>query len=304
MPCTMGRNGENVSKKVGVVTDSHSGISQEEAKRLGIKVLPMPFYFGEECFYENIGLTKDVFFEKLDSGIDVSTSQPSPMEVMGIWDEALKEFDEILYIPISSGLSGSCMAASGLAQDDEYEGKVFVVDNGRVSATLHRSVLDALELVNEGYDAAQIKQMLEASRAKTVIYVGVDTLEHLKRGGRISATAATLGTMLNIKPILKFDVGALDAFKKCRGKAKMKAAMIEAMRNDLETTFKDEYEKNEVYLLAASSADEEETRAWVEEIKAAFPGMEVMCDYLSFGVSCHIGRNGLGIGCSCKPGRI
>lgn len=290
-------------KKIGVVTDSHSSISQEMAKELGIYVLPMPFYFDEECFYENIDLSREEFFKKLKTNNKVSTSQPSPEEVMKIWDKALEEYEQILYIPISSGLSGSCSTATGLARDEDYEGKVFVVDNGRVSTPMHRSILDALELIKEGYEAPQIKKILEDARDKMVIYIAVETLEYLKKGGRVSATTAAVGSLLNIKPVLKFDVGILDTYKKCRGFKKAKQVMLEAMKNDLETKFAKEYQNNEVYLLAASSADEETTKEWVDEIKEAFPGMDVLCDDLSLGVSCHIGPGGLGIGCSCRPKR-
>lgn len=290
-------------KKIGIVTDSHSGITQNMAEELGIMVLPMPFYFDEECFLEGINLSREEFYYKLQNSKSVTTSQPSPQEVMKLWDKALEEYESIVYIPISSGLSGSCVTAMGFAGDKKYKGKVFVVDNGRVSAPMHRSVLDALELVKEGYSAGEIKDILEKSRDRMVIYVAVDTLEYLKRGGRVSSATAALGGMLNIKPILKFDVGILDMFQKCRGLNKAKKAMIEAVKNDLETKFKSEYEKGEVYLVAASSASDEETVKWADEIKEAFPDMELMCDTLSMGVSCHIGPGGLGIGCSCKPQR-
>lgn len=288
-------------KAVGVVTDSHSSISQEEAKRLGIRVLPMPFYFDDECYYENVNITREEFFKKIREGSNVTTSQPSPVSVQDIWDEALSEYEKILYIPISSGISGSCMTAAALAEEAPYEGRVFVVDNGRVATPLHRSILDALELIGQGYSAEEIKGRLEASRAEMVIYVGVDTMEFLKKGGRVNSTTALLGTMLNIKPVLKFDIGSLDVFQKCRGTVKMRRCMIDAMKHDLETTFKEKCDKGEVYLMAASSADEETTNRWIEEIKEAFPGMDVMCDNLSLGVCCHTGPGGLGIGCSCKP---
>lgn len=290
-------------KPIGVVTDSHSSITQEEAKRLGIWVLPMPFYIGEHCYYENITLTREAFFEKLDSGAAITTSQPSPADVTKLWDEALAECEKILYLPISSGLSGSCQTANMLAQEEEYANRVFVVDNGRVSTLLHRSVLDALELIEEGYSAAQIKEILEEYRDKQVIYIGVETLEHLKQGGRISAAAAMLGSVLNIKPVLKFDVGTLDVFKKCRGMAKAKKAMLDAMHQDMEHLFQQWADRGELYLMVASSASREETEQWVEEIRASFPGMELLCDDLSLGVSCHIGRGGLGIGWSCRPAR-
>lgn len=290
-------------KPIGVVTDSHSGLTQQQAKELGIYVLPMPFYVDDECYYEDITLSREDFFEKLKAGANITTSQPSPADVMKVWDEALKEYEQILYIPISSGLSGSCGTAAAMTQEEPYENRVFVVDNGRVSTPLHRSVLDALELIEEGCSAKEIKEMLEECRDKMVIYVGVETLENLKRGGRVSAATAALGTVLNIKPVLKFDVGTLDMYQKCRGFKKAKKAMIEAMKNDLETKFNEWYDKGEVYLLAASSASEEDTQEWVKEVEEAFPGMEVMCDKLSLGVSCHIGYGGLGIGCSCRPKR-
>lgn len=223
---------------------------------------------------------------------------------MGLWDRALKEYEKILYIPISSGLSGSCATAAALAREEPYEGRVLVVDNGRVSTPLHRSVLDCLELIGEGYPAETIREILEEARDKMVIYVGVDTLEHLKKGGRITPAAALLGSVLNIKPVLKFDVGILDSFKKCRGLVKAKKVMIEAMKQDLATRFKEWRDRGEVYLLAATSSSDEETGQWVREIREAFPGLTVMCDDLSLGVSCHIGHGGLGIGCSCRPRRV
>lgn len=291
-------------KTVGIVTDSHSGIMQEEAHKLGIMVLPMPFYIDGECYYENITLSREEFFKKLDSGADISTSQPSPAEVMQLWDKALEEYEQVLYMPISSGLSGSCTTAAALALEEPYEGRVLVVDHGRVATPLHRSILDCLELIEEGYSAEEIKKIMENSRDQLTIYIGVDTLEHLKKGGRITPAAALLGTVLNIKPVLKLDVGVLDSFKKCRGLAKAKKVMIEAVEHDMETRFKEAKERGEVYLLAASSASEEETREWVGEIKEAFPGMEVMWDHLSLGVSCHTGYGALGIGCSCRPERL
>ncbi|MCI9148127.1 MAG: DegV family protein [Hungatella sp.] len=292
-----------MEKPVGIVTDSHSGISPEEAEKLGILVLPMPFYIDGQCYYEDVTLSREEFFEKLDSGAEITTSQPSPGEVMKLWDKALERFSEIVYMPISSGLSGSCATAAALAQDEPYEGKVFVADHGRVSTPLHRLILDAAELIGEGYSGKDIRDILEASREDMEIYIGVDTLEHLKKGGRITPAAALLGTVLNIKPVLKLDVGMLDSYKKCRGFGKAKKAMIEAMEHDINTRFKEYKDRGELYLLAASSASGQETEQWVKEIEEAFPGMEVMCDNLSLGVSCHVGYGALGIGCSCKPRR-
>lgn len=291
-------------KKIGVVTDSHGGISQEEAAKLGVKVLPMPFYFGDECYLEGVSITSEEFFRRMAAGENVATSQPSPESVMEIWRESLKEFEQILYMPISSGLSGSCDTAKMLAQEEEFNGKVFVVDNGRVSTLLHRTILDALELIEEGYSAEQIRQMLEDARADMVIYVAVETLDNLKKGGRVTPATATLATLLNIKPVLRFDVGILETHKKCRGMKKARREMIETMKRDLETTFGEAYRNNEVYLLTASSADEETTKEWIAEVQEAFPDMELLNDRLSMGLSVHIGEGGLGIGCSCRPKRI
>lgn len=290
-------------RTIGVATDSHSGISPQEAEKLGIMVLPMPFYFGEDCYYEGVSITRETFFDELKKGKTVSTSQPSPEAVMEFWREGLKRFEKILYMPMSSGLSGSCDTAKMLAKDDEFEGKVLVVDNGRVSTPLHRSILDALELIEEGYSAEEIKEILEAAKDKMSIYIAVETLEHLKKGGRISAATAALGTLLNIKPILKLDVGILETYKKSRGMKKARKEMLEAMKKDLQTRFKEYYDRDEVYLLVASSADEITTKDWVEEVKAYFPGMEVLSDNLTLGICCHIGEGGLGIGCSCKAKR-
>ncbi|MDD6212429.1 MAG: DegV family protein [Clostridiales bacterium] len=292
-----------MKQKIGVVTDSHSGMSAEEAEEKGVLILPMPFTIDDVCYYENVTLSWDEFLEKLQFTENISTSQPAIGDVMAIWDKALEQYEQILHMPISSGLSGSCDTAKMLAMEEPYKGRVFVVDNGRVSAPLHRSILDALEMIEEGYSAAQIRDALEKSKAQLVIYVALQTLEYLKRGGRISKTTAVLGNMLNIKPIVKFDVGALDVFQKCRGFVKAKRGMLEAVKHDLETKFREQYEKGEVYILAASSASKEVTEAWVEDIRQAFPGMDILCDPLSMGLSCHIGPGGLGIGCSCRPER-
>lgn len=307
-------------QSIGIVTDSHSGITQKIAKTLGVKVLPMPFYVGDECCYEGLDdtdeasgggrvdasgeriptMSRQVFFEKMAAGVEISTSQPSPASVMEIWDEALKEYEQIVYIPISSGLSGSCSTAVMMAQEDDYQGRVHVVDNGRVSVLLYRSVLDALALVQEGYSAEEIKNKLEEYRAKMAIYIAVEDLTYLKKGGRISSAAASLGTILNIKPVLKFDVGTLDVYKKCRGMKKARTEMLLAMKNEMENTFKEFHDRDDIYLVAASSADRETTDSWMAEIRDFFPGKEILYGDLPLGLCCHIGQGGLGIGCSCK----
>ncbi len=288
-------------RKIGIITDSHSSITQEEAKQLGIWVLPMPFYIDGECYLEGVNLTRKEFFEKLEQGSTIATSQPSPADVCDVWDWALKEFEQVLYLPLSSGLSGSYETAMALARDEQYEGKILVVDHGQIATPLHQLVLDTLELIEKGYSAEQIKEMLESGKDRMMIYIGVETLEYLKRGGRVTPAAAAIGSVLNIKPVLKLETGKLDSFKKCRGFGKAKKLMIEAMKQDIDTRFADAMAAGQVRLLAASSANEEETEAWVKDIEAAFPGMKVFCDPLSLGVSCHTGAGALGIGCSVYP---
>lgn len=283
------------------MTDSHSGILRQEAKEHHIYVLPMPFLINGTLYREGVSMTRSEFYEKLREGIDVATSQPSPQEVMEMWDAMLKEYDEIVYIPISSGLSGSCMTAQALAQDEPYVGRVFVVDNGRCSTPLHQSVLDAISMVGAGYSAQQIKTKLEQTKDQMIIYVGLSTLEYLKKGGRIKAGVATIANVLNIKPVMKFGTGTLDIYQKCRGMKNARKVMIEAMKTELETNFKRAYDMGKVHLLAASSCVEKVTEDWVSQIKENFPGMEVRCDELSCGLSCHIGPDGLGIGCSTDP---
>ena len=290
-------------RKIIVATDSHSGLSPQQAKEMGIMLLPMPFYFGEECYYEEVSLSRTMFFERLSAGETVSTSQPSPEDVLNFWREGLKEYDEIVYIPMSSGLSGSCHTAMMLAGDEEFEDKVFVVDNGRMSTPLVRSLMDAREMASEGLSGKEIKEILEDTKELVSVYIAVETLEYLKRGGRISATTAAVGTLLNIKPVLKLGVGLLETYKNSRGMKKAKKEMLEALQTDIETVFREYYDNGELYLLAASSADEETTNAWVEEIKAFFPGMEVLSGNLSLGVCCHTGPGALGVGVSCRPRR-
>lgn len=288
-------------RPIGIITDSHSSITQEEAKKLGIWVLPMPFYIDGECYLEGVNLTRKEFFAKLESGSAITTSQPSPADVCDVWDWALKEFEKVLYMPLSSGLSGSCETAMALARDEEYEGRVLVVDHGQIATPLHQLILDTLELIEKGYSAERIKEILETGKDRMMIYIGVETLEYLKRGGRVTPAAAAIGGVLNIKPVLKLETGKLDSFKKCRGFGKAKKIMIEAMKSDIETRFSDAMADGKLHLLAATSANEEETEAWVKEIEEAFPGMKVFCDPLSLGVSCHTGTGALGIGCAVVP---
>ncbi len=288
---------------IGIVTDSHSGIDGELAQKLGVTVLPMPFYIDGKCYYEGSTITREAFLRHLQEGADVATSQPSPSEVMEVWDRMLEKYDKILYMPISSGLSSSCEVARGMAREEPYAGRVVVIDTGCVSTPLLRSVMDAVELVGEGYDAEEIREIIERNRGNMVVYVGFRTLEYLKRGGRVTPATAALGTLLNIKPVLRMELETMDAVKRCHGFIKARHFMIDIMRHDLETRFKEQYAAGEVRLLAASSTTPEETADWVEEIKAAFPGEDVLSGDLSMGTCCHIGPGALGIGCSCRPRR-
>ena len=288
-------------KKIGIVADSHSSISQELARELGIRVLPMPFYIDGKCYHEGVDLTRETFFQELAAGTKLSTSQASPEELFGIWDEALEEYEKILYMPISSGLSGSVNTAKVLAAEEKYAGRVLVVDNGRVSTPMHCTILDALQMIEKGWTAEQIRDTLEATRNDEVIYLAVNTLQYLKAGGRISGATAAVGTLLNIKPVLKLDTGVLRAWKNCRGINAAKKLMIETVKNDLATRFKKNCESGRFYLMTATSATPEENAAWIEEVKAAFPGMDVLSDYLSLGVCCHSGPGALGIGVSAQP---
>ncbi|MDO4960628.1 MAG: DegV family protein [Eubacteriales bacterium] len=288
-------------KKTGIVTDSHSSISQELAANMGILVLPMPFYINGRTCLEGIDLSREEFFRLQREGADISTSSPSPADVMDIWDRALSEYEEIVYIPISSGLSGSYSAAEMLSREEPYEGRVFVVDNGRVSTPMHVTVLDAMEMIEKGKNAAEIKEILEKFRAEQVIYVAIDNIEYLKKGGRVSPAAAAIATVLNIKPVVKFDVGSLDVYKKCRGMQAAEKEMFKALKNDLMTRFKDWYEKGDYYLMTATAVLKDANDAFVERVKAEFPGVPVYSDYLSLGTSCHIGYGGMGVAVSCKP---
>ena len=288
-------------KKIAVVTDSHSSISPAEANVIGVYVLPMPFTIDGQDYFEGVNLTRQQFFGYQRAGATIGTSQPAPAAVMEMWDKLLQEYDAILYMPISSGLSHSCQTAIALAEEEPYAGRVFVVDNGRIATPLHRSILDALELIDKGCSAAECKAALEAAKNDMVIYLAVETLEYLKRGGRISSTAAAVSTMLNIKPILHLATGKLESYKKARGMHKACEAMLDSIRADLNGRFAEAHARGDVFLLAAGSADAATTAKWLKQIEAAFPGMPILYDDLSMGVSCHTGEGALGIGLSVRP---
>ncbi len=284
--------GKGKMKKTAVVTDSNSGITQKEGEKLGIRVLPMPFYINGELFYEDISLSQKQFYERLDDDADISTSQPSPGSVTDLWDEVLRDYDELIHIPMSSGLSGSCEAAEVLARD--YGGRVFVVDNQRISITQRQSVLDALEMANSGMTAEEIVPVLMREKLESSIYITVDTLKYLKKGGRVTAAGAAIGTVLGIKPVLQIQGGKLDAFAKVRGMKTAKKTMLDAMEKDINERFAG----HRVHIAAAHTCLDDEAEEWRHEIEARFPGYEIHMDPLSLSVSCHIGRGAVAIACS------
>lgn len=282
-------------EKIAIITDSNSGITPEEAQRLSIGVIPMPFYIDEQLYFEGVSLSQEEFYEKLADDHEIKTSQPSPADLLFLWDEKLKDHDSIVYIPMSGGLSSSCGTAQMLALD--YDGRVQVVDNRRVSVTQRQSVLDAAALAKDGKIAAEIKEILEAEASQSSIYITVDTLKHLKEGGRITPAAAAIGTVLNLKPVLQISGEKLDAYAKVRGKKAAKEAMIAAMQKDLTEKFPDASPAT-IHLSAAYSGNPEEAEEWKHELEEHFPGYDIYLAPLSLSVACHIGQGALAVACS------
>ena len=278
--------------KVAIVTDSNSGITQEEGKELGVHVLPMPFYINGELFYEDITLSQEEFYKKLAEDAEISTSQPSPGDVMDLWEGLLKKYDEILYIPMSSGLSSSCDTAMGLAM--EFEGKVHVVNNQRISVTQRQSVLDAIEMAEKGMSVQEIEEVLMREKLESSIYVTVDTLKYLKKGGRITPAAAALGTLLRLKPVLQIQGEKLDAFAKARTVKQAKRIMLDAIHKDIETRMGGEVNMDNLHIAAAYTPGEG-VEQWLEEIRREFPYKEIIVDPLSLSISCHIGPGALAV---------
>lgn len=281
---------------VAILTDSNSGITQEQAIELGVYVIPMPFYINGEMFLEGINLSQEDFYKRLDEDADISTSQPSLGEMAEKWDEILKDNDEIVFIPMSSGLSGTCQTAMMLAND--YEDKIEVVNNQRISVTQRQSVLDAKMLADRGKSAKQIKEILEKEKKEASIYITVETLKYLKKGGRITPSAAAVGTILNIKPVLQIQGDKLDAYSKARGKATAKKQMLKAIQDEFDTRFKDAVEDGKIYLEAAYTGNVEEAAEWAEDIKKLYPDMEFHMGPLSLSIACHIGYGALAVACS------
>lgn len=284
-------------KKVAVMTDSNSGISQEDAAKLGITVIPMPFTIDNVDYYEGVNLTQEEFYKLLDAGGDVLTSQPSPDSIMDAWDNVLKTYDEIVYIPMSSGLSGSCQTAYMLASD--YDGKVFVVDNQRISVTQRQSVIDALELAKRGKSGSEIRDILIEDKFNSSIYIMLDTLKYLKKGGRITPAAAALGELLKIKPVLQIQGEKLDAFAKARTLSSGKSIMFNAVRDDANKRFGGLDPENIMIYVAYTAGTDVE--AFEKEVKEEFPEFEITrSEPLSLSISCHIGRGAVGFACIKK----
>lgn len=280
-------------KKIAIVTDSNSGITQKQGKELGISVLPMPFTIQEKEFFEDLDLSQEDFYKNLEEGADISTSQPSLESVTGLWDKLLQEYEEVIHIPMSSGLSGSCETAMALSQS--YNGRVHVVNNQRISVTQRQSVLDAIALMEKGQTAVEICEYLDRTKLDSSIYITVDTLKYLKKGGRITPAAAALATLLKIKPVLQIQGEKLDAFAKARTIKQAKSIMVKAMKKDLEERFGG---MEHVHLQIAHTNNQKGAEEFKQELKEIFPRQDIYVDHLSLSVSCHIGPGALAIACT------
>ncbi|HJC58058.1 MAG TPA: DegV family protein [Candidatus Eisenbergiella intestinipullorum] len=284
--------------KIAIVTDSNSGITQAQAEELGVYVLPMPFMIGGETFFEGVNLTQEEFYEKLRTGVPVSTSQPAPDSILRLWRRLLLDYDQIVHIPMSSGLSGSCQTAMMLA--DDFDGRVEVVNNQRISITQRRSVVDAIHLAEQGMDAAQIREFLEKDKFNSSIYIMVDTLYYLKKGGRITPAAAALGTLLRLKPVLQIQGEKLDAFAKARTTASARQIMLNAVISDVTQRFGRPLENCGMWIDFAHTQNEAAILDFQKEVLSHFPGAQSRVDPLSLSVSCHIGPGALAVGVTMR----
>lgn len=287
-------------KKIAVVTDSNSGITQSQAKELGVYVLPMPFMIDNQTYFEDISLTQEEFYRHLHSDVNISTSQPAPGDVTDLWDQLLQEYDEVVHIPMSSGLSSSCETAVILAQEDAYADRVFVVNNQRISVTQRQSVLDAMGMVQKGYTGAEIRKILEDTRFDSSIYITLDTLYYLKKGGRITPAAAAIGTILRLKPVLQIQGEKLDAYAKARTYKIAKNVMLDAVKKDIENRFGGDTSPENLVMAVAHTENLEAAEEFKKEVQALYPGVDVYLDHLSLSVACHIGPGALAITVSKK----
>lgn len=288
--------------KTAIVTDSNSGITQNEAEKLGIYVVPMPFLIDGEQFFEDISLTQEEFYEKLKSDAQVSTSQPSAYDVGELWSKLLKEYDNVIHIPMSSGLSQTCATLTQLAETEPaFKGKVFVIDNQRISVTQKQSVLDCLEMLKDGKTVEEIVAFLYETKMQSSIYIMVGTLKYLKKGGRLTPAVAAIGTLLKIKPVLQIQGFKLDQYAKVRKLSDAKETMIAALDKDLKERFAEQRKAGKMTISIAHTESLEEAKIFAEELKSAFPDVEFgYIDPLSLSVSCHIGPGALACTVSVK----
>lgn len=290
-------------QKTAIMTDSNSGITQMQAKELGIRVVPMPFFVNDNLYYEDISMSQPEFYDYLNQGAAVMTSQPNPETLRNLWLEVLEEYSEIVYIPMSSGLSSSCSTALMLSYEDEFKDRVFVVDNQRISVTQRQSVMDAVQLAKAGKNGEEIQKILTREKMNASIYIMVNTLTYLKKGGRITPAAAAIGTVLRIKPLLQIQGEKLDAYAKVKTLKQAKSTMIKAVKKDLSERFHDPEGKN-YYLEIAYTADDTEAMLFKQEIEEEFPGHVVWVDPLSLSISCHIGPGALALAVAKKPDEL
>lgn len=285
--------------RVKIVTDSNSGITQQQGRELGVEVLPMPFFINDTQYFEEISMSQEDFYKALlDDEAVVSTSQPSPEAVMDLWRGLLREYDEIVHIPMSSGISSSCATALMLAAEEEFEGRVFVVDNQRISITQRRSVIQAKELAERGFSGREIHDILMRDKLRSSIYIMVDTLKYLRKGGRLTPAVAAIGTVLRIKPVLQIQGEKLDSYAKVKTLKQAKTTMIKAISGDLENRFLDD---GTMHIDIAHTQNLEEAERFRAELNEIFPGHDIYIDDLSLSVSCHIGPGALAVALSGVP---
>ena len=283
--------------RTAIMADSNCGIMPEEEPHYGIHILPMPIIIDGKTYFEGIDITMEEFYQKQTSGSVITTSQPSPGDVTDMWDQLLKAHDEIVFIPMSSGLSNTCQTALLLAEDELYKGRVFVVDNHRISVTQALAVLDAKALADDGRTAREIKEILEKEAMDTTIYIAVDTLEYLKKGGRITAAAAALGTILKLKPILTIQGDKLDSYAKARGMKSAFRVMLEALKSDIASRLSHLREKGLLKIgIANTMMDPDKLEIFKAELKKNFPDMELVYFPLTMSIGTHVGPGGIGIG--------
>lgn len=283
--------------RVAIATDSNSGITQEEARRFGVTVLPMPFYIDGRLYFEGVDLSSEDFYEKLTSTKDISTSMPAVGDVMDCWNRLLEDYDEVVYIPMSSGLSSSCQTAKNFAGEEEYDGRVYVVDNHRISVTLKLSVMEARKMADAGKSAAEIRRILEKTAHDSSIYITLDTLEYLKRGGRLTPAAAMIGTLLHIKPVLQIQGEKLDTFAKARTMKQAKQIMLDAVASDLKNRFQG-VPMSDMTISMAQIQSREEANAFRDEARLLWPEQEIIIDPLPSSIACHLGPGALAITCT------